>query len=830
MIILIVESPGKIHKIEGILGHNYKVIASYGHIMDLDPHKMSIDVKNDFAPTYIINHDKGAIVKNLKLYAKNADDIFIASDEDREGEMIAWSVADVLKLKKAKRITFNSITKAKLLEAIKAPRAIDVNLVNAQKTRRLLDRIVGYELSPLLDKHLEQKRLSAGRVQSVVARLVVDRENEITSFMASESQSFFKVKGIFLSESKQPFNAQLHDLTGKDNKGIFKGNPSKINEKDDAKELLEQCKVSEFKVENVFSKKRTQGPSPPFTTSTLQQEANRKFGFTGKRTMMSAQKLYEAGYITYMRTDSVNLSEEALENIKKFVVEKYGNEYYRKMEYKSKAKNTQEAHEAIRPTDAFTVTVPENPENKIMHDEIKLYSLIWKRTVASQMKPAEYNVTSIQMSISESEAYFFLTNIENLTFNGFLAVYNVANIEENDDEEDGDGDTNKNITIPKVGDLVNNKNITATQEYLRPPGRYDEASLIDKLDPKNLNIGRPATYVPIINKIIERKYVKFSEMPGVAVSSVVMVLEDEEISESEKEIVLGKEKNKLVPTFLGIMVTNFLVLNFPKIMDYKFTAEMEDKLDDIANGNLVWTNVLREFYDEFHPTVTKMIFTNPDITKLLGVDPITGFEIFTTMIKNDPLVKLACKPGKPKYARIDAPFTCENMTLEKAIELLEFPKIIGKYNKAAIVINKGKDSYYIKCGTTNFNVEKNNLSEAEAIELIKKKEVKALKTIKNGDVIYSVLDGPFGKYINVNNMKTKKKFNVKLPENENVDKLTVARVSEIVTGKFNKPVNKENDEKKVIVKKVVDKEIDDKKDAAINKSINKAKKKKIIVK
>lgn len=831
MILVVVESPGKIKKLEHILGAGYKVIASVGHIMDLDPKKMSIEIENNFNPIYIINADKTSVVKNLKEYAKISDDVLIASDEDREGETIAWCVAHVLGIKKPKRITFNSITKTELMKAVKSPRQIDNNMVNAQKARRILDRIVGYELSPLLDKHMGQKCLSAGRVQSVVARLIVDRENEIKKFFSGELESYFKFKGNFLSVDKS-FNANLYDLEGVNNDGVFKGNTSKIENETGARKFIEKCMKSVFKVAHIFSKKRTQGPSPPFTTSTLQQEGSRKFGFSSKRTMTAAQHLYEAGYITYMRTDSVNLSEEALQNIKKYVIERYGDNYYRRLEYKSKSKNTQEAHEACRPTDVYTESV-ENNNGKIGNDEIRLYSLIWKRTVASQMKPAEYNVTSIQISISEDKEHFFMTNIENLIFPGFLAVYNIENIEGEEDDEEGE---NKNIQVPKIGEELKTNNIIGIQEYARPPGRYNEASLIDKLDPKNLNIGRPATYASIISKILEREYVKVVDIPGVEKDSLTLTWNgtDNEIIEEAEKVILGKEKNKFTPTHLGTLVTNFLLHYFPKIMDYKFTSGMEDKLDDIANGDLVWNEVLKEFYDEFHPLVmnnwAKKAEVEDKYTKLLGCDPKTGNEIYATMAKFGPVVKQIPKIGKPKYAPIKEPLLLESVTFNDAIKLFEFPKLLGKYEKNKVLLNKGEYGFYITMGSFKFSVDKENITLNEVIELIKSKQKKALAQFESDSKIFLVLEGPYGKYINVSDNKTKKKYNISLPKDEDVKNLTLVKIQSIISSFYKIKDNKSNKENKDVTiqqnkEKSNDEVLSEKKNVNHKKLIKKAAKK-----
>ena len=825
MILLVVESPNKIKKIEHILGNGYKVVASVGHIMDLDPSKMSIELDNGFNPIYIINADKKTVVANLKKSKTYADEILLATDEDREGEMIAWSVANVLKLdvKKAKRITFNAITKGEIMNAIKNPRTINMDLVDAQKARRILDRIVGYELSPLLIKHLGGKgTLSAGRVQSVVARLIVDRESEIKKFLSGNMKSYFKFVSVFTSLKKY-FKAQLYDLEGKLKTGEYKGEQSKVITEADARNIMTLYTNvnTKFKVEHVFDKKKTKGASPPFTTSTLQQDGNRKYGFSVKKTMMTAQKLYEAGYITYMRTDSVNLSDEAINAIKKYIIDTYGEKYYKMTQYKSKSKNTQEAHEAIRPTDLFTTTIED--DGKMGADEVKLYSLIWKRSVASQMKPAEYNVTSIQISINKDNKHFFMTTIENLVFAGFLLVYNV---QENDDDESEKEDTNQNVPIPKVGDILPLEELTGAQEYYKPPGRYNEASLVDKLDPKNLNIGRPATYSSIIDKIKTRKYVEIKDMPGKEVDSLTLIWPAkqppgskqsvESIQEKKEKIIICKEKNKFVPTHLGILVNSFLMVHFPKIMDYQFTSTMEDKLDDVANGSLKWADVLKEFYDEFHPLIISMLKEMPEIQtkdmRLLGTDPELGYQIYATIGLYGPVVKMLCD-GKSKYAPIKEPLTLETITLNHAITLFEYPRDLGIYEKKKIVLNRGQYGLYLTHGNNKYSLnkgpvdavkEKQEKDEEEeddeekeekvdddetitleaAIKIIKSKQ--SLKEFDTEVKRYQICSGPYGNYIKTTDKKTKKVYTTAIPKTESLDKLTVERVVEIISQKYQK--------------------------------------------
>jgi DNA topoisomerase-1 len=821
MKLIIVESPTKIKKIESILGKGYKCASTAGHIMDLDHKQLSNMITNNFEPIYAERPDKKKIIKDLRSIAKKADEIFIGTDFDREGEVIGANIAKILNLKNPKRITFISVTKKELQNAINNPTTIDKKLLDSQKTRRMLDIIVGFELSPLLDKELGLHHLSAGRVQSVITRLIVDRENEIRAFMNANFNSYFKFKADFLVNNKT-FTSQLHNLENKNKDGSFKGEVAKIPGKDESLQFLNNCKKSEFTVAHVFTKKRIQGPQPPFTTSSLQQEANRKFNFGGKVTMMAAQKLYETGWITYIRTDSTNLSEEAMENIKKYVLETYGNNYYNKKEYKSKNKHTQEAHECIRPTDCFSTTVTDLGPN-----EVKLYSLIWKRTVASQMKPAEFNVTSIQIGISEIADKFFMTNIENLIFPGYLSVYGM-------DVNEEDDNTNQDIEIPKIGTKLNYTKIIGKQTYDSPPGRYNYGSLVDKISPKNLNIGRPATYAPSIEKIIERGYIKIGDIEGIQKESTILVLEPQkDIDEISEIVTLGKEKGKYIPTQLGILVNNYLVMCFPKIIDYHFTSQMEEKLDEIATGNLHWQTVLKEFYDEFHPTILKNITkceAENNIAKFLGKDPKTGFDIYAKKgMEHKPIVKMIVSKGKPRYAAIEEPLTLETITLDQAIKLFEFPKTIGTLNGCDIIVHKGKNGPYLENGKLKANItdhnitldeaikilkekstglglynnipillkksvhghfiahgdlkisiSKDNISFDEAVELIKERSSKYLKKIEFGNKIYTVAKGPYSVYLSEYDIKTKKKSNYKLPKNEDIENLSIKRVKEII--------------------------------------------------
>jgi len=781
-ILLILESPGKIQKVQSILGKGYKAVSTVGHLLDLPSKTMSVDIKKNFEPTYDSIPRQRKVIQNLRKEAKKSKSILLLGDQDREGAFINWSVAQILKLKNPKQIVYNSITKDALLKAIKNPVDIDMRQVEAQKTRRILDRIVGYELSPLLWKNV-QFGLSAGRVQSVVARLIVDKENEINEFLSKGTSSYFKFKGTFAMK-KNPFITILHDLKSKDN-GIFKGPPAKIDSKNEARNLLKSCSKSIFNVANVFDRKKQSQPSTPFTTSTLQQEAGRKLGFSSKRTMMAAQRLYEAGHITYMRTDSVILSKEALDAIKKYIVSTYGKKYYRQKTYTSKAKHIQEAHEAVRPTHVEKYTVN---GNKIGSDEKKLYSLIWKRSIASQMMPAIFKITSIQISISKVPKYYFMTSIENLLFDGYLKVYNVKNLE----EENGEGVdiiVNKYyIVVPDVGAKLTPKDITGTQTYNQPPKRYTEASLVSKLDPKNLNIARPATYASIIAKIQDRGYVRKADVPGEEKESLIMSWKGNKIEENIQKVIIGKENNKFMPTTIGILVTNYLIKGFPKIMDYKFTAEMEEQLDDIANGKLKRIDVLKRFYKDFHPLVEKLLKQAPLIedkyTKILGKDPETNLDIIATIGKYGPMVKLCLTKTKCKIGPIKPPLTLETITLEDALRILIYPKDLGKYKRSKVILKTGKYGLYLTWNKKNYPVQK-DVSLKEAIVEIEKKEEERKKKIlaefKSDKKIYQVLEGPYGKYIKVSLLKGKSKS--KLPyislKDIKIEDLTLEKVEEL---------------------------------------------------
>jgi DNA topoisomerase-1 len=804
-ILVIVESPGKIKKIQSILGDNYIVTASVGHIIDLASKNMSIDIDNDFKPKYYALEGKNKIINDLKKIAKECSDILLATDEDREGEMIAWSIAYVLGLNNSKRITFNSITEQEIKNAIKNPKDICLNLVDAQKSRRILDRIVGYEISPILWKSIGQS-LSAGRVQSVVVKIILDREKEINEFLLKDIESEFKFKALFntnivaqLYQIKKPNVDINHDLDEildensdenvdlDENGKLINGYKSYIPKEKNAKEILNKIIESEFKISGTGNKTQIRNSSPPFTTSTLQQEASRKLGFTIKRTMMSAQNLYEAGHITYMRTDSINLSKEASNSIEKYIKSTYGNQYYNKKEYKT-PKNTQEAHECIRPTHIEISGL--NETGKISSDEVKLYILIWKRTIASQMSPAKILISSAQISISKLKEYYFQSELSSIIFDGFLKVYNLQNLEETEE---------KILTkIPKLNEKLKLTEINVKQEYQKSPPRYNEASLVNKLDPKNLNIGRPSTYAAIITKIQERGYVEKLDNNGIEKNSKEFKwnFKDNEIEEQNNKIIVGKDTGKLCPTATGKLVTEFLTEYFKELMDYKFTSNMEKKLDEIAEGKLNISKLLNDFYfKEFHPIIEKLskenIKYNDKDKRILGNDE-NGNTIIASVKRYGPVVFSEKNDKVINVAPIKHPNKLETITLEKALELLSYPKILGKIGKSEVKLNRGKYGLYVKFGDKNINLSGID-EETITIDLINEKlseiKNKNLWEGKDGKVNYVILNGPYGKYINIKDLskKTNKPFNVKLAEDVKIEELTLEKVKELVKdGKINK--------------------------------------------
>ena len=778
--LVIVESPGKITKISKILGNDYIVKASVGHIRNLDPAKLSIDVNNNFEPEYIIT--KKSVVSDLKAAVKSCKEVILAADEDREGEAIAASLAEVLKLKNPKRIVFNAITKTDILNALKNPKTIDDKMVNAQKARMILDKIVGYRLSPLLWNNIGHG-LSAGRVQSVVVKIVIDREDKIDEF---NSENNFKVTGIFTSNGDN-LKYVLYNSTKSSDK-ILKGSIYKTKNADDINKLFKVFSKCKYEVVNIFDKKSTRNPSPPFITSSLQQEASYKLGFTPKRTMSVAQKLYEGGYITYMRTDSTGISKEAMDECKKYIKKEYGNKYYKEREYKSKSKNAQEAHEAIRPTDIEKTKVSDEEQNR-------LYNLIWKRTVASQMSSAEINNKVIQIEISNKTklTYYFETSLETIEFEGFLKVYNLKNQDKGDDEESENQKVDIN-SVPKKGDKLDYKEIIGTEEYSKSIGRYNEASLVKELESKG--IGRPSTFANVITKIQDKGYVERKDLMGEKKEVQIITLRKDDISKKTKEITLGKEKNKLVPTNTGKLVTKYLLNNFDDIMDYKFTADMEEQLDQVANGDISWLKVLNDFYNPFDKTYKELYDSSSGPKpegKCLGSHPELNNDIYTTTTKFGPVVKMVGITNKDtRYASLVKPLTLENITLDDAINLLKYPIDLGKYNENIVQLQKGPHGFYIKYNSKNYSVENDEISLKDAINLIASKDKDIIKEVQDKSKSYIIKNGDYGPYISY---KIGKKTTFKgIPSNIDAKNITLEEINKIIkfTIKKSKIVKSEN--------------------------------------
>uniref|UniRef100_A0A6C0LTA9 DNA topoisomerase n=1 Tax=viral metagenome TaxID=1070528 RepID=A0A6C0LTA9_9ZZZZ len=791
-ILFIVESPGKINKIAEFLkglSDNYVIKASKGIFMDLDPKKMSIDFDHNYEPLYI--YTKPDVVKDLKGAMKGIDIVYLATDRDREGAGIAQSIIDTLKPKKYKRLLFNEITKQAILHAIKNGGEIEHNLVNSQKARRVLDRLFGYMISPVLQKQIGGK-LSAGRVQSVANRIIVDKENEINDFITKNSDStFFKVNGKFSG-----IKAELMEATDKkaylikDKLKVKTASISLTEGEQPNKHIIifmKKCLKSNFIVRSVDDKMAMRSPSPPFTTSTLQQEANRKFGMSIDVTMKVAQKLYEGGYITYMRTDSVEISEEGHNNIKKVIETEYGNKYYQKNIYKNKSETSQEAHEAIRPTHPDLLRIEEIDDAY----QIKLYRLIWQRTIASQMKSAQIEVTTIQINISKFnddkiEPYYLLqARLEKIFFQGFMKIYT----ESTDDPEEDEIMRNFSGKIPNVDDILKMENIIAIQEFLKPPPRYTEASLVKKLEA--MGIGRPSTYVNTIKTIIDREYIKIGDIPGIKKNIYIYSIKSEndkhimKLFEEESEILIGKESKKIIPTKLGKIVNDFLIKNFPEMLDYKFTAKMEEELDDIAEGRKKWTKVIDTFYKKLKPIVENLAVKS---NKLLGTDK-DDHEIFTTQTKYGQAVSKRVD-NKFIYANIPPSLNIETITLNEAIELLknneesEFPKNLGKYKDHDVILQKGQYGLYIVFNKQNYSFEQQkDIDLEQAIEIIKKKDESKISEfdIKSIKAKALILNGPHGPYIQI--IKGKIKTNHKIPTEYDPTKLTEEMIINIITNK-----------------------------------------------
>jgi len=764
--LVIVESPAKAKTIEKFLGADYKVLSSYGHIRDLKEKGggLGVDVKNDFKPEYVVSPDKAELVKTLKKATKEAQMVWLASDEDREGEAIAWHLSVVLGLdeKDSKRIVFHEITKDAILNAIKNPRNIDLNLVNSQQARRILDRIVGFELSPVLWKKI-MPSLSAGRVQSVAVRLIVEREREINQF---NSEAYFKVTAVFfLPDGKTLLKAELN---------------KRFATEAEAKTFLEGLKNATFTIEDINTRPGKKSPAPPFTTSTLQQEAARKIGFSVAQTMSVAQKLYEAGLITYMRTDSLNLSTLALNAAKKEIENEFGNKYVKIRKYQTKTKGAQEAHEAIRPTYINNQTV------KASAQEQKLYELIWKRTVASQMADAELERTTVTIGISTYENEKFHVHGEVIKFDGFLRVY----LEDNDDETT---DETVEVILPPmyVNDNLNLSEAIANERLTQKPFRYTEASLVRKME--ELGIGRPSTYAPTISTIQQRGYVIKGNKEGEEHSFTTLTLKNKAITSSSKKEIIGADRNKLIPTDSGMVVNDFLIENFPTVMDYNFTANIEKDLDKVADGEMLWTDTLHQFYDLFHPIVLEVSASKTELKvgeRALGTDPVSGKPVSVKIGRFGPFVQIGSAEDeeKPRFASLMQNQSIETIKLDEALRLFDLPRTIGQLDDKPVVAAIGRFGPYLKFNNTFTPIPKNynpyNITIEEAGKLIQEKlERDANKHIKSfpEDGNIRILNGRFGPYISYN------KANYKIPKGIVPAELSFEDVMKIIKEAPEKP-------------------------------------------
>ncbi len=759
--LVIVESPAKAKTIERFLGKEYQVESSFGHIVDLPSKELGVDVDNQFKPKYTVDKEKKALVKKLKDLANKAETIWLASDEDREGEAISWHLAEELGLDKSKtkRIVFNSITKSAIQKAIENPRDINYNLVNAQQARRVLDRLVGYELSPVLWKKIKPG-LSAGRVQSVAVRLIVERERDIEGFTPEAS---FRIKAEFKTADGSVVSAKLNKT---------------FSTQKEAESFLKDNIGADFSVADLSKKPAKKSPAPPFTTSTLQQEASRKLYFSVSRTMQVAQRLYEAGLITYMRTDSVNLSNEALAAAKEAIVQNYGEEYSQTRNFTGKTKGAQEAHEAIRPTDMKL----QSPQ--LERDQSRLYELIWKRTLASQMSDAQLERTNVKIKASTHQEEF-TANGEVVQFDGFLKVYL-----EGTDDEDNIEEQEGMLPALSVGESLNNIYISATERFTRPPYRFTEASLVKKLE--ELGIGRPSTYAPTISTIQNRGYVEKGTVEGTERNYIQLVLEGGNVAETKLSEMVGSDKGKLVPTDIGIIVNDFLVTHFTQILDYNFTAQVEEDFDEIASGDEDWQKMMENFYKEFHPNVIEVEENAERASgeRVLGVDPKTGRQVSVRLGRFGPMVQIGTvdEEEKPLFASLLPDQSLGTITFEEAMTLFELPRKLGEYEGEEVEANVGRFGPYVRFGKKFISLDKGesafDVDMDRAIELIKAKQ-KAdapIATYEGKDVTKGVgRFGPFikwdGMFINVN-----KKYDF--------DNLSQADINELIEAKKIKEAEK----------------------------------------
>lgn len=767
--LVIVESPAKAKTIEKILGNEFSVQSSFGHIRDLKKGNDAIEIENNFNPIYIVSEKKKEVVSKLKKAVKDAKEVWLATDEDREGEAISWHLCKVLNLNvdSTKRIVFHEITRPAIEKAVKNPRTVDMNLVSAQQARRVLDRLVGFELSPILWRKVSRSSsLSAGRVQSVAVRIIVEREAQIKGFTATP---YFKISAIF----------EVTNDKGK--KVSMKAEaPKKFETEDGAIAFLESCKNAEYKIANLEKKPAKRKPAPPFTTSTLQQDASRKLGFSVSRTMSVAQKLYEAGKITYMRTDSVNLSETAIDNAALAILGKFGTEYVHKRTYKTKKKDAQEAHEAIRPSYFDIDSVDE-----LGRDEQRLYELIWKRAIASQMSDAELERTTATINISTNNESLIAKG-EVLKFDGFLRVYQVSK------DEDEESENSKILPPLSIGQVLSFLEMTAIERFNRPPARYTEATLVKKME--ELGIGRPSTYAPTIATIQKRNYVVKESREGTErFYKIHKLLNDNNINSVTEKEITGKESNKLFPTDMGILVTEFLIQHFGDILNYDFTAKIESEFDQIATGSVAWQEMINTFYHPFHKKVVDTMETAERVTgsRELGVDPKTGKPIIARLGKFGPMIQLGGsnpddENDKPKFAKIPADKTLSTVTLEDALEMLKLPRILGTNESGEVIkANAGKWGPYVQLNKTFASIPKDadydlyTIELSQAITLIKEKqEADAKKIIKvfMEDESISILNGQYGPYI-----KSGRK-NITLPKNleKEPKDLSLEEVHEII--------------------------------------------------
>ncbi len=729
--LLIVESPAKAKTIEKILGGDFEVKSCYGHIRDLEKNDMGIDINNHFAPRYIVPEEKEKVVKELKSLAKKSGEVWLATDEDREGEAISWHLCEVLGLDPVdtKRIVFHEITKPAIRAAVEQPRALDMNLVNAQQARRILDRIVGFELSPVLWRKMSMRNnLSAGRVQSVAVRLIAEREREINAF---NSVSTFKIEALFAAKdiSNKPVN--------------FKAEGNRFSAINDAENFLQSCIGAEYTIKDIQVKPGKKSPAAPFTTSTLQQEASRKMGYSVSRTMMLAQKLYENGHITYMRTDSVNLSEVAVKDISEKIRHQYGKEYLQNRKFKNKNESAQEAHEAIRPTSIETLQVEDT-------DCRKLYELIWKRTIASQMADAELEKTIAKINISTNNEELSAHG-EVLKFEGFLKVYR-----EGRDEEDMEEEATEGVLPPlTIGQHPEFREMKAVERFSRPAPRFTEASLVKKLE--ELGIGRPSTYAPTISTILKRGYVEKRDKEGIKRDFRILILKTDKISKLKEQETTGAEKSKLFPTDLGLVVTDFLKQHFENIMDYGFTARIEGEFDEVAQGKLKWNKMLEEFYTPFKQEVENTIETAERIKgeRELGVEPTSGKPVIARMGRYGPMVQIGSTEDeeKPRFAKLKSTQSIETITLPEALDLFRLPRNLGVFEDSEVTVNIGRFGPYIAHDKKFYSLSKEfdpyQITQEEAIPIIvekrKAKEERTIKIFEKEKI--QVLRGPYGPYL-----------------------------------------------------------------------------------